>query len=819
VAKPVQPRDLRRRLLDAFGAAVAAGLVFGAVPAVLVLVVGNPLHGGLGHSWPAESRNVLCALALAAWVAWAFCCAQLVRGVVAHLRRGTVGVPAGASVVDRLAARIAIGILAFTSVGAPLALTTPVGAETPSGTHAAAAIRHTTATLVAPDASAPLAHHTHLVRPGETLWSIAETQSGDGADWTSIAALNLGGDMADGARFVDPDQIRAGWRLRMPPVSPRTPHGVVGDAHPSTDHSAKAPEGDHLPELAALGLGSIVSAALARRARRRRQSNRRSGAPLRAVSEDAADAASLLGRFDGVPALESFEAANRLLGRAVHDVSGTRIRAVCVGPAGVTFHLAAPDHDPPEGFERSDDGTRWLVPHGRLEAVEPFYPAVPVALPVGTDDDGTWLVALRPGDVLPVLGESAEALCRAARAAQEAWSWCDLVVVTDDPADHALANAERAVFFGDPSSLGPRRRETTAVVTTAPLPPSDLTVLVDRHGASIHPLGRTVRPQLLSIETSRAVGELIAPADEILGSEVDEVDRFGGIDEDDRLREIDDRVDGDHGRSAMFPGTVDVRLLAASPRIDGLREELPPNRARRAVELVAYLALHHPDAVTSDRLRTRVLGSSDADAASKTLFNTAYAARRAMGSDVNGEALFPAATRLGLYQVSEHVSIDVHRAAALADEGKRTDDPELAMAYLRAALELVEGEPLAHALGGYAWWEAEGHGGRIATVLVGAACGLARLAIEAGHYELARRGLEQARLVEPYSESLSRSAMEVAAAEGDAERLRLEWLDCQRRVDLLDPGSSPSHRTETLYGELSSRVLVEAAGPGVGEGD
>jgi hypothetical protein len=50
--------------------------------------------------------------------------------------------------------------------------------------------------------------------------------------------------------------------------------------------------------------------------------------------------------------------------------------------------------------------------------------------------------------------------------------------------------------------------------------------------------------------------------------------------------------------------------------------------------------------------------------------------------------------------------------------------------------------------------------------------------------------------------------MEVAAAEGDADRLRQEWRECQRRVDVLDPGSSPSTRTESLYGELARRVLV-----------
>ena len=253
-----------------------------------------------------------------------------------------------------------------------------------------------------------------------------------------------------------------------------------------------------------------------------------------------------------------------------------------------------------------------------------------------------------------------------------------------------------------------------------------------------------------------------------------------------------------------------MRLLTMTPRLDGLCEDLPPNRARRAVELVAYLALHQPDGITGDRLRTRVLGSSDADAASKTLFNTAYAARRAMGVDEHGEPLFPAGSRTGVYQVSRHVTVDVHRAIALATEGRSQADPAVAIAHFRAALDLVEGEPLANALSGYSWWDAEGHGGRIAAVLVDAACSMAVLAADAGHFELARWGLERARLVEPYSEALSRAAMQLAATEGDADRLRFEWRECQRRVDALDPGSSPSTRTESLYGALSRRVHVGA---------
>ena len=55
--------------------------------------------------------------------------------------------------------------------------------------------------------------------------------------------------------------------------------------------------------------------------------------------------------------------------------------------------------------------------------------------------------------------------------------------------------------------------------------------------------------------------------------------------------------------------------------------------------------------------------------------------------------------------------------------------------------------------------------------------------------------------------------MQVAAAAGDADRLRREWRECRRRIDELDPGSSPSPRTERLYGELAQRVLVGVAEP------
>jgi DNA-binding SARP family transcriptional activator len=794
----VASRNARlRRVLDVAAAVFAALLAFTAVPAVLVFVVGDPLSRGLGHAWRPLPRDALCVLAVAAWVAWVACCVQLARAVVVHVRTGDLTALRGGSVMDRVAARIAVGVFALTTVGAPLALSSVAGA-TATAPAVGAGISTVERTTVS------LAQAGHSVQRGETLWGIADRHLGDGADWTAIAALNLGRDMGGGTRFVDPDQLRPGWHLHLPFVAGPQAHAAWRDgrSHPRTSHP-----GERLPELLALGMGSLAAAALGRRARSRRRIDPFSGDLIlgRTASEGATDTAALLYRFEDVPALHAFEAANSLLGRSQVDERTTpAVRAVCVSPDGVTFWLREPGADVPDGFRALRDGTAWHVDHATLRDQEPFSPHVPVVLPIGDDDEGTWLVALWPGDVLPILGEAAPSLVRAARAAAGAWAWSDVITTTDDPEDPALRPppgadptvAGHRLFIGDPRSLPAEVARQTAIVTTAPVAASDLTVLVDRQGATLHPMGRVVRPHLQSVETSQRLQELIAPTDQ---REVEPPSLTA-------VRAPAARARA--GITASTPGIIEVRLLTITPRLDGLHEDLPPNRARRAVELVAYLALHHPDVITGDRLRTRVLGSSDADAASKTLFNTAYAARRAMGVDERGEPLFPAGSRSGLYQLSSRVTVDVHRAMALAEEARAQADPGLAVTQFHAALDLVEGEPLANALSGYSWWEAEGHGGRIAAVLVDAACSMAALACDAGRFELARWGLEQARLVEPYSEALSRAAMQVAAAEGDADRLRLEWRECQRRVDALDPGSSPSVRTESLYGELRRRVLV-----------
>ncbi len=441
------PRRSRpRRILDIVGAACAALLAFTAVPIVLVVIVGNPLGGGLGHDWRPLPQAALCCLVLAAWVAWAACCAQLLRAVVAHVRTGEVGLRRArrCSTAWRHESRSACSP---SRASARPSRWPPARAPACRSPMHPSPQRRRQRSLAGPGPVAPatgsatdplrLPATTYVVRPGDTLWRIAAEQLGDGADWTSLARLNLGRDLGGGARFVDPDQLREG-------LAPAAAHRC-----PALDRLAMAmsmaasgtdrPSPGHLPELVALGLGSVACAALARRARRRRRLGAQfSAEPLLPpdLSEGAQDAATLLQRFDGVPALGVAGSRQQPVGArpggSPAPTEGARRSAS--SPSGVTFCFAdAQAGEPPHGFSPAKDGAAWHVSHDALEGHDPCFPHLPVLLPVGDDDEGTWLVPLEPGDVLPLLGEAAPALWRAARGAVGSWAWSETVLVTEDP--------------------------------------------------------------------------------------------------------------------------------------------------------------------------------------------------------------------------------------------------------------------------------------------------------------------------------------------------------------------------------------------------
>ena len=260
-----------------------------------------------------------------------------------------------------------------------------------------------------------------------------------------------------------------------------------------------------LPELLALGIGAIGCAVLARRSRRnrlmRRVTSQPSGPPFE-HSELAVDTDTLIFRFAGA-ALRAFESANCRLGYALSVqkrlAQAPRFRAISVGSSGIDFWLHVSGRSAPSGFTLPRMAKRGTSGTKRSNGPRQKRPYLPIALPVGEDETGTWLVPLQPGNCLPLVGEAAQDLWRAARRVQEGWSWAERVLVTDHPVvvqnevellsnDGTSPDDQQILFFGDPQLLSIEQQQKVAAVTTGNARASDVTVLVDRHGATIHPL-------------------------------------------------------------------------------------------------------------------------------------------------------------------------------------------------------------------------------------------------------------------------------------------------------------------------------------------
>ncbi|AYG77987.1 hypothetical protein DWB77_00094 [Streptomyces hundungensis] len=91
--------------------------------------------------------------------------------------------------------------------GLPLLNPTPVHAQPTSTTPAANT-----------PASTP---HRHLVRPGDSLWTIAEREYHDGARYQEIFDANRDKPQPTGGRLSDPDELEVGWSLDIPtPAAP-----------------------------------------------------------------------------------------------------------------------------------------------------------------------------------------------------------------------------------------------------------------------------------------------------------------------------------------------------------------------------------------------------------------------------------------------------------------------------------------------------------------------------------------------------------------------------------------------------------------------
>ena len=242
------------------------------LPVLLAVVAGWPLPRqwprwsevgqALADGWRPEGTTLLHCVAILAWVAWAQLAANTLLELAAQLRNrpgsavtmplsgwsrpfavrfaatvvtliGTIGprpLPAVALPVPAVAAT-PIAVADFVP---PADTTTVVTSAEPI--EASPAAPPTAAVVATPPADVELtvavADSVQMVRPGDSLWRLAERHLGDPLRWRELWQLNHGRLQPDGRRLGDADLLRPGWRLAIP----ATP--TSADASASSTRSA-----------------------------------------------------------------------------------------------------------------------------------------------------------------------------------------------------------------------------------------------------------------------------------------------------------------------------------------------------------------------------------------------------------------------------------------------------------------------------------------------------------------------------------------------------------------------------------------------------
>ncbi|MFF7995118.1 BTAD domain-containing putative transcriptional regulator [Kitasatospora xanthocidica] len=274
--------NLLADLLRALASLVALLALLVALPIGLLIATRALLPVGLTNIGSAsdlltrQDTGGLALLVLAAvgWTGWAQFAISVLLEIPAQLRGRTapkLRIP-GFRVSQRAAAGLVSGILILlpTAGGAFAATATPAPATPVRAAATAAAVPQQATAPAAADqtrtSTGTGTQRIYTVRdtsPADSLWSIAESQLGDGSLWREIATLNEGRTMPDGAVFHAARDIQPGWQLLLPgrpqaPANTEADHGTVtvqpGDTL-SRIAQRELGDADRYPDIAAANTG------------------------------------------------------------------------------------------------------------------------------------------------------------------------------------------------------------------------------------------------------------------------------------------------------------------------------------------------------------------------------------------------------------------------------------------------------------------------------------------------------------------------------------------------------------------------------------
>jgi nucleoid-associated protein YgaU/DNA-binding SARP family transcriptional activator len=341
--------------------------------------------------------------------------------------------------------------------------------------------------VLPPDARLPEAGATAgevTVQPGDTLTDLAKQN--DLQHWQPIFDLNAGEPLPGGGRFTDPDLIRPGQVLDLPPAEPTAadpppptgPEPPAEEPAPDEDEPAvpaeptptatASPTPESLPEqeeqaagdvdvedadesaselavvlagsgaLLAAGVGAAWLAHRRQRLRRRRPGRRLAPLPkpqsatqtvvASAADEGTADYAVLDLALRGLAVQISADPDGHLPDVVAARLHGGRLELRLHGPA---------DRPPPEPWIADDTGLRWSVRLDQNTGVDPQVARTrlapyPTLVTIGTGSAGRWLLDLERFGAVHVTGSAdrREDFARHLAAELAVNGWSDLLTVT-----------------------------------------------------------------------------------------------------------------------------------------------------------------------------------------------------------------------------------------------------------------------------------------------------------------------------------------------------------------------------------------------------